>query len=111
MKRYPEYFIGGPLDGQDKNERFPSLPEWEAVKIKGVDTGLEIHAIESGTPIEVDEWEWHYYCHRIRLGGTVVKYWYDSRLLSREVVALRFWELILSPHAIKVDLTKEGTPS
>ena len=107
MKTYPEYFIGGPLDGQDKTERFPDIPEWEAVRCTER-TGMEIHTTDSYAPIAAVDYTWHYYCHRITLGGIVLKYWYDSRMLSRQVVALRFWELILKPHEIKVSLTREG---
>jgi hypothetical protein len=38
----------------------------------------------------------------------ILVYWADDRLMSREVIKLRFWELILKPHEIKVPLTKKG---
>lgn len=103
MKTYPEYFIGGPLDGQDKLTLCPDVPEWEAVR------WMEEPGIETVAPIANDGYAWHYYCHKIRLGGVVLKYWYDGRILSRQIVALRFWELILKPHEIKVQLKKEAS--
>jgi len=108
MKRYPEYFIGGPLDGQDKAERFPSHPEWMPIVCDASEESYEIHVAESRTPIAVIGWKWSYYPRTVRLGGMVLTYWADERLMSHEVVALRFWELILKPHEIKVPLTKNG---
>lgn len=108
MKQYPEFFIGGPLDGQDKRDRFPSLPEWMPIECDASEETAEIHTVDTKTPIAVPMWKWVYHAHVVRLGGVVLRYWADDRLMSKEVIKLRFWELILSPHEIKVPLTKKG---
>jgi len=108
MKRYPEYFIGGPLDGQAKGDRFPDHPEWMPIVCDATEETAEIHVAESRTPIAVVGWKWSYYARKVRLGGVVLTYWSDERLMSHEVVAMRFWELMLKPHEITVPLTKNG---
>jgi hypothetical protein len=107
MKRYPQFFIGGPLDGQDKQDRFPMHPEWMPIVCDASEETHEIHVAESVTPIAIVGWKWSYHAHTVRLGGMILLYWADDRLMSREVIKLRFWELILKPHEIKVPLTKK----
>lgn len=107
MKTYPQFFIGGPLDGQNKEDRFPSHPEWMPIVCDASEETAEIHVAESYAPISVVEWRWNYHAHTVRLGGVTLVYWADDRLMSREVIKLRFWELILKPHEIAVSLDKK----
>lgn len=107
MNEYRQYIIGGPLDGKDATEEFPSLPF-------GIRADERWTADEcANDPDLVGEIKnsWLYMPHRFTFGGIVIQYWADERLMSREVIALRVAELVFAPHLITTPQKEtEGAP-
>lgn len=79
MKRYPEWFLGGPLDGQDKAETHPHKNDWSTIEV------------DDGTI-------WTYSRYVFRFGDVEVPIWRDQRLTSREIALCRLGEILLAPH-------------
>jgi hypothetical protein len=112
MNRYREYIIGGPMDGKDALDEFPH----------GVPFGIRCDEHWTREDYEADpamdpeligqvKNSWLYMPHRFTLGGIVIQFWSDERLMSREVIALRVAELIFAPHMITTPQTEtEGAP-
>lgn len=98
MNLYREYFIGGPLHGQDRRERFPEHPEWHPIRVDDTENGMEVYADGGLLPIHILYGMWNYYPQTHWLGGQKVVLWTDAAKISREVIALAFWEIILEPH-------------
>lgn len=109
MNEYRQYIIGGPLDGKQKGEEFPDIPDW------GVIRSIEFTGDELGTydstetrPLNI---EWNYRQDRFTFGGITVYFWTDHRLVSREIIAMHLAELIMAPHLITTPQKEtEGTP-
>lgn len=96
MAKYPEWFIGGPLDGDDKTKTFPNIPDWSVVN------GPMLTTLKVGETISWTDpqYMWAYRREMFHLGTVCVYFWTDNRLISREEVASRLGELIMKPHEI-----------
>lgn len=116
MMIYPEWFIGGPLDGKSKYDVFPAIPEWWTIRATEY-TGDAIITYEEHLirPLDI---EWAYSQDHFVFGGIRVPFWTDYRYMSREVVSCRLAELIMAPHvkenrevgSEKVNLVKGAKP-
>lgn len=109
MKRFHEYYIGGPLDGQVRNPNKPApfmIEAIEYVDLLGAPEFHPDHVTDTETYVK-----WTYYPHRYMLGTHVVTFWSDDRMLSKELIKARFWELILKPHEFIPETTQEGVPA
>lgn len=98
MKMYPEWFIGGPLDGKDKTVEFPGA--YFGIRCDEIWTAEEYAKDPNMDPDLVGEvkTEWLYTPQRFVFGGLVIQFWADFRLMSRELISLRLAELVMAPH-------------
>lgn len=103
--RYPEWFIGGPMDGEDKTETFPHIPEWSAIQAPQF-----MKLIQSGDDVSWSDpmYAWMYRRQTFTLGAVLVPFWTDDRLISREEIASRLGELIMAPH-VKEEIQEGDT--
>lgn len=95
MRQYREWFVGGPLDGQDKREEFPDIPTWG--EIRATESLGDIETLDSpeSRPLNM---EWCYRQDRFTFGGLVIPFWTDHRLIANQVIGMRLAEIIMEPH-------------
>jgi len=99
MQVYPQWFIGGPLDGKDKETEYPTVPDWSCIRAAE-------YRDNSDDPVwySSDRIDWLYHMDKLTLGAVIVPFWTDRRLMPHVLIATRLGELIMAPHA------KEDTP-
>lgn len=107
MNQYTEFFIGGPMDGEDKTETYPKIPEWSMIRAIEY-TGDAIVTSDNSSIRELNI-EWNYQRDYFVLGGIRVPFWTDYRYMARELVSCRLAELIMEPHVKRVNLRKAAT--
>lgn len=102
MDRYPEWFIGGPLDGQDKHDLYPDEPDYSHIRYRETYTVEDCADDPELSPDLIGDvkQEWRYTMERLTLGAVVVPFWVDRRLTSRELISTRLGELIMAPHKV-----------
>lgn len=99
MKKHAEYFIGGPMDGEEKTKKYPRVPDWGIVE--AVQFGLDEYKVPGSPEItNTIETRWHYRREHFTFGGIPVYFWTDTRYMSREMVNGRLAEVLMAPHDI-----------
>lgn len=106
MHTYPQWFIGGPLDGKNKTDEFPTVPDWSYVKAMEYTDGPDLPAWAPNNSIE-----WIYRMDKLTLGTVTVPFWTDRRLLPHALIATRLGELIMAPHAKETEDAKNDRES
>lgn len=98
MTKYPEWFIGGPLHGEDKLVRFPDA--------YGMVLWIEYaHSWTHDHEFIISKLKWQYQRRTFCMGSVVIRIWVDEYLSELEATTL-LGELIMKPHEVQRELNQ-----
>lgn len=106
---YHEYFIGGPMDGQTRNNGLPKVSMIEAYEyIDLLDAPEYSPQKDTGGYIAEPFITWQYHPRRVFMGPNIVlTFWVSDKMLSEDEIFARLWEIILEPHKFIPDVSTE----
>lgn len=107
MNKYPEWFVGGPLDGKDKTVEYSTIPNWSVVR------AVDFRSYSFGIDVlfSTEQTEWLYRMDKFTFGALVIPFWTDWRFMSREIIATRLGELVMAPHKKEMEASTNDRES